>query len=292
MVILDAVYGVGKAERRRELHLVFGLVLAVAAAPLRLDEGGRRERHVPRDLGDVVEDTVFIFVVGGFKLAGADLVAQREGDARVDDGLPLHRLLIILKWDVDIRKHGQIRLPVEVGARFFVFALLFVEFADDFAFFKVELVFKAVAVDARVEILARVLRGAGAETVEAEGVFVVFALVVLVFAARVELAEDELPVEAFFVFVPVHRAAAAEILDLDGLVKIAREGYNVAMPLACLVDGVREDLKDRVLAALKPVRPENDRRALADAVRSLELRDAGVSVFRRGFFHRPSAFLH
>ena len=177
---------------------------------------------------------------------------------------------------------------MEVGAGFFVVYRLFVEVSHIFALFKMKLVFKAVAVNDRVEVFARVLGCAGAETVESERVFVVFALVVFVLAAGVKLTENQLPVETLFVFVPVDRAAAAEVFHLDGLVKIACERYNVAMALARLVDGVREDFKNRVLAALQPVRAENNRRAFANAVRPLELRDARVSVFCRGFFHKPS----
>ena len=62
------------------------------------------------------------------------------------------------------------------------------------------------------------------------------------------------------------------------------------MALARLIDGVRKDLKNGVLAALQSVRPEDNRRTLADAVRPLELRDARVSVFCRGFLHKSSAF--
>lgn len=52
------------------------------------------------------------------------------------------------------------------------------------------------------------------------------------------------------------------------------------MALARFVDGVRKDLKDGVLAAVQPVRAEDDARALAHAVRALEGRDALVAVIR------------
>ena len=52
------------------------------------------------------------------------------------------------------------------------------------------------------------------------------------------------------------------------------------MALARFVDGVGEDLKDGVLAAVQPVRAEDDGRALAHTGRSLERRDALVAVIR------------
>ena len=95
-----------------------------------------------------------------------------------------------------------------------------------------------VAPDSDVHVFRGVLCGARAETVQTERVFVVAAVVVFVLAAGVQLAVDKLPVEAFFRRVPVYGAAAAEILYLDGLVIVERYRYNVAVALACLVDGV------------------------------------------------------
>jgi hypothetical protein len=102
----------------------------------------------------------------------------------------------------------------------------------------VERVLKPVAPDHGVEILRRILRRAGAEAVEAQRKLVVAARVVVVFAARVELAEDELPVVAALFFIPVHGAAAAEILHLDGAVLVPGHGDDVAVALARLVDRV------------------------------------------------------
>ena len=109
-------------------------------------------------------------------------------------------------------------------------------------------VFIAVTADGGVEVFGRILRGAGAEAVEAEGEFVVAAGIVLIFAARVELAEDELPVVPALFFVPVDGTAAAEVLDLDGMVGKAGDQDLFAVTLARLVDGVGEDLKDGMLA--------------------------------------------
>ena len=53
---------------------------------------------------------------------------------------------------------------------------------------------------------------------------------------------------------------------------------DIAVPLARLVDGVGQNFKHRVFAALQPVRAEDDRRALAHAVRALQGRNAVIAV--------------
>ena len=118
----------------------------------------------------------------------------------------------------------------------------------------------------------------GAEAVQAEAVFIIFAGVVVVFAARVHLAEDQLPVVALLLLVPVHRAAAAEVLDLDAAVGVARDDDELAVALARLVNGVRQDFKHGVFAAVQPVGAKNDRGALANALRAFERGNALVAV--------------
>ena len=101
-----------------------------------------------------------------------------------------------------------------------------------------ERVFLAVAPDGHVHIFRGVLRRAGAETVQTEGVFIVAALCVVVLASGVELAENELPIVALFLRVPRNRTAAALVLDLDGAVRVFRQRNNRAVTLARLVYGV------------------------------------------------------
>ena len=127
---------------------------------------------------------------------------------------------------------------------------------------KCRVYFFPVAPDGHIHVFRGVLRGARAEAVEAERVLVVFALVVLILAAGVHFAEDQLPVVALLLLVPVHRTAAPEILHLNGLVFVARNGYNIAKSLARLVDRVRENFKHCVLAALQPVGAEDDARGV------------------------------
>ena len=141
-----------------------------------------------------------------------------------------------------------------------------------------QLVALIVPADDHVHIFRGVLRGAGAQPVQAKGIFIILAVVVFILAAGIHLTEDQLPVVALLVLVPVHGAAAAEILHLDGLVRVSGDGDEIAKALPRLINGIGENLKHGMFAALQPIRAENDRRTLAHAVRTLEHGDAVVAV--------------
>ena len=130
-----------------------------------------------------------------------------------------------------------------------------------------------------VHIFRAVLRRAGAESVqtEREGVGGA-AAVVVVFAAGVEFAENELPVVPLFFLVVAERNAATEVLDLDRPIEEDRDDNGIAETLARLVDGVRQDLEEGVFASLEPVGTEDDGGATAHPVGALELRDALVVI--------------
>ena len=118
---------------------------------------------------------------------------------------------------------------------------------------KVQRVAEAVVANIRVHVFGGILRGAQTETVQAQRVIVVAAVIVVILAARVHLAEHKLPVVALFALVVIHRDAAAVVFHLNGMVGIARDGDLLAVALARLINGVREDLEDRVLAAVETV---------------------------------------
>ena len=109
--------------------------------------------------------------------------------------------------------------------------------AHVFTLLKIQVIMKAIAPDIRLHPLGRILRGAQAKAVQAQRVLVAF-LPGRVFAARVQLAENQLPIVAALLLVPIHRAAASEVLDLDRAVGVARHDYQIAVALARFVDGV------------------------------------------------------
>ena len=216
--MLDALYLIREAARAGELDLVFGLVLAVAAAALRLPEDGGGQGVFTRDLGDIVDDAVFVDEVLRLEVAGESFVFEAERDARVDNGLTAQRFDIVVGGNVDIGKHVEVGQPARARAGFAAAVgrldpELIALFAHGLAALKVP-----VAPDGHVHIARGILRRARAEAVEAEGVFIVVAVEVIVLAAGVELAVHELPVEALFLGVIVHRAAAAHVLYFDAVV--------------------------------------------------------------------------
>ena len=123
----------------------------------------------------------------------------------------------------------------------------------------------AVAVDVSGHPLAGVLGGAQAQAVQAQAE-IVGAAALGVLAAGVQLAEHQVPVPPLLGLVVVHRDAAAKVLDLHRVVGEQRDVDLVAVAVAGLVDGVGNDLEDRVGAALHAVRAKNNRRALAHPV--------------------------
>lgn len=268
VIVFETVDTVREAQGGGNAHLVFRLVFTVAALALGLPELRHGQRLLTCNFVYIIQNAVGIAVIRLDEFA-AFLIAERERHARVDDSLPLERVLKIFLRNVDVGEDGQIGLPAEDGAGGLAVRRLLFHFADELALFKVQGVFKPVAADGRVKILGRILRGAGAEAVQAQREFIVAARVVLVLTACVKLAEDKLPVVFSLFFVPVDRTAAPEVLDLNGMILIARHENLPAVALARFVDGVGQNFKNGVLTALQAVRAENDRRPQPDAVRAL-----------------------
>lgn len=86
---------------RRGFHLVFIHVAAVASLALRLPELRRGERLVLRDLADIVQNAVFVEILGLVKLTGRALAAEPEGNAGIHNRLPFQRILVILLRNVN-----------------------------------------------------------------------------------------------------------------------------------------------------------------------------------------------
>ena len=184
VVVFDVVDAVGKAKRRRDLHLVFRLVRAVAAAPLALKELHRGQRRFACQLADIVHDAVLVQKFGGVEFAAAHLIFQHEFDVAVDDCLTLERIEVVIHRDVDVGENLKVGLPSDRRAGLSGVRRLFREAflcaGPVFALFEVQAVLEAVAHDGDVHVFRGILRRAGAETVQAERKLIVFACVVLV----------------------------------------------------------------------------------------------------------------
>ncbi len=237
VIFYDGVFG-HEAERERHLDLVFGLVLAVASAPLRFNEMHRRHAVLPRKLVCVIDDAIFVQVFELLEFARCNLVVEYKFDAAVHDGLLFYRVLIKLERYVNVGKHVKVGFPADFRTGVAVFAVFRSESADVFSLFKVQSEFFSVAADRRVHIFRAVLRRACTQTVQTKTELVILSVVVLVFSAGVKLAEDKLPIEASLGGVKFDGHTASAVLILDRLVEIAAHRDDVSVPLTRLVDRV------------------------------------------------------
>ena len=277
VVILDDLGLIGEAEGYRQLYLILGLVLPVPAPALRLPEYGHGQRLLARQLGHIVLDPVLILKIRRLKLA-ALLVPEPEQHPRIYHGLALHNVFKILCWYSDVGKNLQVGFPADGGARLLsTVGGLHLQSAYIFALLEVQGVLFPVPPYSDVHILAGVLGGAGAQAVQAQGVLVVVPVCV-VFSAGIQLAEHKLPVVLAFILVPVHRTSPALVLHLEGAIPKPSDGDQGAVPLPRLVNGVGQDLKDRMLAAVQPIGAKDHSRALSYPVCSLQGGNRFISV--------------
>ena len=161
-------------------------------------------------------------------------------------------VLIVAAGHVNVRKHLIVGLPVDDAAGTTALVGLLLQAAHVLTLFEVEVVMKAVAVDIGGHPGRGVLGGAQAQAIQAQAELVVV-LALTVFAARVHLAEQQLPVVAALAVVPVHGHTAAKILHDHAAVLAAGHVDGIAVAIAGFIDGVGDDLKNRVGAAFHAV---------------------------------------
>ena len=289
MIIFRMALGFGEAESAGNLQLHLRPVFRVPAPALGLPVGGHGKCLVPAQFFQVLGDAVFIAIFRSFEFS-PHLVSEAEGDPLVHHGLAADHILVILRRDVDVGKNLRVRPPFEAGAGFLPVGGFLFQTAHVAALFKMQAVLEAVPADHRVEIFRSVLGGAGAQAVEAQRILIIFA-VFTIFAAGVQLAEHQLPVVALFFFVPVHRTAPAEVLDLHGQVLVTGDDHRVAMALPGLIDGVGQNFKDRVLAAFQIIGAKNNGRALTHPFLPLQGNNGFVAV-GNGFLLRHKILTH
>ena len=277
MIVFEQACAVGTAPRHVEPYLVFRLVRTVPAAALRRPDLDPGEGFLSRQLPHIVGDAIFVAELLGFEFP-AVLVTQDEQHPRIDDGLPFEHVPEIAGRHRDVGEHLEIRFPTDDGAGILFGIRFLLQAADVLPMFEVQGVAEPVPLDLHVHVFRGILGRTGAQAVEAEGVFVTLPFEGVVFAAGVQLTEDQLPVVPAFLLVEVHRHAPAEILHLEGAILIPGGDNAAAEPLPGLVDRVGKDFEYCVLTAFQPVRSEDDRRAFADPVGPFQGGDAVVAV--------------
>ncbi len=290
MVVLHHVDGGGEAEGAGELYLIVRLVRPVPALPLPGPELDGGVGALPGQLLHVVGDAVLVGVHRLLK-APLPLVPEPEDHPGVDHRLAVEDVGEVVQGDVRGGEDLQVGQPRDGGARLLPVGGGNLHLSHQLPLLEVEVVPLPVPADGDVHEGGGVLGGAGPQAVEAQGVLIVLPGGVVVLAPGVELAEDQLPVVPPQLLVPVHGAAPAEVLHLDAAVPVAGDHDLAAVALPGLVDGVGEDLEDRVLAALQPVGAEDDPGALPDPVGALQHGDGFVAVFRLGLWHDGQVLL-
>ena len=292
MVVLLHHEGAREAHARGDLYVVVGQVLAIATATVGLDKERLGEVVGTNLLEHVVLDALGIAKILFGKLTIVTLDTQAEGHVGVDHGLTAHGLAIPIVGNADRGKDLKIGAPLDGGAGTVLVAGLNFECllfgTDDLALLKVQGVLVTVTPNGDVHVLGSVLSRAGAQAVGAEREVVVAALIVVIFAAGIELAEDELPVKALLGGVPIEWAAAAVILYLDRAIAKGGKGDELAVALARLVNGVGQDLEGGMRAAIEAVRAKDDGGAQAYALLVLELADTVVTIVCGVFCHTRS----
>ena len=292
MVVLLHREGAREAHARGDLYVVVGQVLAVATTTVGLDKEGLGEVVGTDLLEHVVLDALGIAEVLFGKLAIVAFDAQAEGHVGVDHRLTAHGLAIPIVGNANRGKDLKIGAPLDSGAGAVLVTGLNLEClllgADNLTLLKVQRVLVAIAPNRDVHVFGGVLGRAGAQAVGAEREVVVATLVVVVFAAGVELAKDEFPVKALLGGVPIERAAAAVILYLDRAIAKSSEGDELAVALARFVNGVGQDLEGGMRATVESVRAKDDGRAQAYALLVLELADTVVTIVCGVFCHTRS----
>ena len=206
-------------------------------------------------LGHIVGNAVFVGEEGLLK-APLPLVPKAEDHPRVHHRLAVEDVGEVVCGDVRLGEDLQVGQPGDGGARLLPVGGGDLHLSHQASLFKMQVIPLAVPADHHVHKPGGILGGAGAQAIQAQGVFIVVPGGVVILAPGVELTEHQLPVVFSHLFVPVHRAAPAKVLHLNPAVPEPGEDDLLAVALPGLVDGVGEDLEHRVLAALQPVRAE------------------------------------
>ena len=147
---------VRKAKRRVYFNLVFGLVLAVSALSFGLPELNGGKLFLPYRLIYIVLNTVFI---NDFLLhkACALLLFKNKQQPVIYDCLPFKGINKILGGNINVGKNLNIGLPAGFGACVLAVVGLFFKTAHIVAFFKVQVIFKPVALYFHVHIFRGIL---------------------------------------------------------------------------------------------------------------------------------------
>ena len=166
-------------------------------------------------------------------------------------------------------KNISVGPPCNLRAGGVLFRRLLHQTADIFTLFKMQLIAHAVAINDCIHKFGGILGCTGAQTVQAQAEFIVFACIILIFAACVQLTKHQLPVEAILLGVIIHRNPPAMIAHENGIILETGNLNLFAVALSRLINGIGKDFKKGMLAPIQTVRAEDYPRTQADAFRPL-----------------------
>ena len=148
---------VRKAKRRVYFNLIFGLVLSVLTLSFGLPELNGGKPFLPYGFVYVILNTVFI---NNFLLhkARALLLFKNKQQPVVYNCLPFKGVKEILGGNINVGKNLNIGLPAGLSARVLTVVGLFFKPAHVIALFKVQVIFKPVALYFHVHIFRGILR--------------------------------------------------------------------------------------------------------------------------------------
>ena len=152
MIVFQHIDAVGKAQGSGNLHLVIRHIRPVTSLAFCLPELGHGHGFSLGQLLHIVENAVFITEIRLLEAAVRHLGPQPEGNPGIDHRLTFEDIRIILRRNIDVRKHVQIGHPVEAGAGLLAVCLFGFQTADVFALFKVQGIFLSVPANHRIKI--------------------------------------------------------------------------------------------------------------------------------------------
>ena len=272
------------AEHIINAKLVLLLIRAVLSRCLHRPADGLRQRRISDRVFYIIGYAVRIQYLGLIERAVRVLESEDKFQSRIHDRLLFEDQRIVIPRNCDIRKNLEIGTPAchRSRAPLAPLEISHGELTVDLTLFEMYFRDALAVIRIHVHVLGSVLRRARTESVHSERIFVSrLARVVVVLASGVKLAVHKLPIVAPLSLVVSERNAASAVVNLDRVVGKYGYGYHVAEALARFIDGVRDYFENGLLAAVKTVGAENDRRALADSVRTLERNDRlfGVALF-------------
>ena len=174
VVVFHHFDGIGEAEGDVRLQLVLRLVLPITPLRFQVPEHRRCQTVLPDGFRDVVGNAVFIEEFLFLRLACLVHDAQNKVHPCVDHRLPVQHVFEEFGRNGNVGKNFPVGAPANdrPGRLLLRTERALFQFADRFAALEMNLTHKIPVVRGDIHEFRAVLRGAGAQTVQAQGIFV------------------------------------------------------------------------------------------------------------------------